>query len=1192
MPVTEIPERFNAASIFVDEHMEKGREHRPAILCGERTVDYGGLHENVNRFGNILHGLDVRMEERVAILLPDIPEFVFAFFGTMKMGAVAVPLNTLLGPGEYQYLLNDSRARVLVAHASLLKPLLPILGKLNHLKHILVCGGNIASYPRLEDFLRESSPSLDPADTSRDDAAFWLYSSGTTGFPKGVIHLHHDMVVAADQYAIRTLGIDESDLCFSVAKLFFAYGLGNGLYFPLRVGGTGVLLPEKPMPDPVFGIIDKYQPTIFYSVPTSYAALLQTAERTGRDSLGKVRLCVSAGEPLPKPLFDRWRDRFGTEILDGIGSTEALHIFISNRPGEARGGCTGRVVPGYEARIIDDNGNEVQPGEIGTLLIQGDSIAAGYWNKHEATKTTILGEWIDTRDKFRTDEDGFYYYAGRSDDMMKVGGQWVSPTEIEAILQQHPAVLESGVVGNLDEQGLMNPAAYTTLKEGFDSSAELALELQDFVRENTAPHHYSCWIEFIDELPKTATGKIRRFRLREMGGGQSTVLREGQTPSRSILRTIVVPDEALPAATPPEPAATRPVTDFVVRLQGLGSIQAQRDALTEYVQSQLAIVLGIDDPGEIGEETSFFDLEMDSIAVVVLTNRLQASLGYSLSATLLFKYSSSVALAGYIADEVLGSCATQGGSTVPELPSLTSTVESSLEERILAKLESGQLSDEEIKRILQHELSITGSISIEERRAFLRQFLPDKPDQLKTSHPLSYGQRRLWFWHQDTPDNSAYNTAAVFRVHSRLDVSALRAVFQTLLVRHPCLRSTFSWKDGQPVQIVHGYREIYFEEVDVSGDTEEELHQRVSKTYKLPFDLEQGPLLRVSLFTRTQKDHVLLVAIHHIVVDGWSFWMLLSELLTLYPVQETGRTGILPPLQWQYRDFIRWQTELLEGPEGERQWKYWQKQLSGQLSVLHLPTDRPRPPVHSYRGATVFFSLPATLTQNLKEQIQVSGVTLYTILLTAFCVLLHRYTGQEDILVGSPTAGRSRSEFEGIFGYFVNRIALRARLEGDPGFTAFLSRMHRTVLEGLSHQDYPFPLLVERLQLPQYTNRAPIFQVMFRLQKPQQDGELSALMRGSHDENWRLDRGGLSLAPYKMAQQEGSEFDLTLEMIEENQSLRGVFTYSTDLFEAGTIERMVRHFQRLLEGIVREPETKISQLPLLAEVEQNSFLVG
>ena len=522
MSVVELPERLNAAAVLVDLHISEGRGPKPAILCRDRTVSYDDLYAGVNRFGNALKELGVRIEQRVAILLPDCPELAFAFFGAMKIGAVAVPLNTNLTPKDYEYLLNDSRARALVVDPALLSGILQIRRGLRFLEHILVAGDEVEGHLSLPRVMEGCSSSLDPEDTSKDDAAFWLYSSGTTGFPKGTIHLHHDMVVQADLYARQTLGLQPEDVSFSVAKLYFAYGLGNGLYFPLRVGGTTVLLPDRPTPERVFEVIDAHRPTVFYSVPTSYAAMLHLAEKTGRRSLGRVRMCVSAGEPLPKPIYEKWLDHFGHEILDGIGSTEILHIFISNRPGKSRPGSTGQLVPGYEARIVDDEGRDLPTGEVGTLLIKGESIAAGYWNKHDQTKSTFRGEWINTHDKFRLDEEGFFWYAGRTDDMIKVSGQAVWPSDVEAVLQGHPAVLESGVVGYTDDDGLTKPRAFIVLKDGHQPSAALAREIQDYVKHTTAPHKYPRSVVFVESLPKTATGKIKRYVLREHG------LKDGQ----------------------------------------------------------------------------------------------------------------------------------------------------------------------------------------------------------------------------------------------------------------------------------------------------------------------------------------------------------------------------------------------------------------------------------------------------------------------------------------------------------------------------------------------------------------------------------------------------------------------------------------------------------------------------------------
>ncbi|MHB8899812.1 MAG: benzoate-CoA ligase family protein [Thermoguttaceae bacterium] len=516
MTLLTLPERLNAAEVFVDSHLDQGREGKAAILCGDETVTYGRLHENVNRMGNVFKGLGVRIEERVAILMPDCPEWVYAFYGSMKIGAVAVPMNTMLTAPDYEYLLNDCRARVLVVHASLKPKVDQVRQNLRFLEHVLVAGDEPSGPDNLGAALGACSPKLSATPTNKDDMAFWLYSSGTTGFPKGAIHLHHDMIVEADLYARNTIGLREDDVSFSVAKLFFAYGLGNGLYFPLRLGATTVLLPDRPTPERAFQVLERYEPTVYYGVPTSYAAMLHLAERSGRTSLGRVRMCVSAGEPLPSHLFEKWEEQFGVEILDGIGSTEILHIFISNRPGKARAGSTGQIVEGYEARILDEHGQEVPPRTVGTLMIKGDSIAAGYWNKHEQTKETFCGQWINTHDKFLVDEDGFFWYAGRTDDMMKVSGQAVWPTDVEAVLLKHPAVLESGVVGLADQDGLIKPCAFVVLKDKQTGTPELARQLQAFVKQTTSPHKYPRAVVFVDELPKTATGKIQRYKLRQL----------------------------------------------------------------------------------------------------------------------------------------------------------------------------------------------------------------------------------------------------------------------------------------------------------------------------------------------------------------------------------------------------------------------------------------------------------------------------------------------------------------------------------------------------------------------------------------------------------------------------------------------------------------------------------------------------
>src|SRR6516162_187263 len=513
-----LSDEFNAATHFIDRHISDGRGKKVAIECEERQVSYQQLFEMVNQVGNCLRKLGVRIEERVFLLLFDTPEFAASFFGAVKIGAVPVPVSTLLKPADYNYLLDDSRARIAIVSEGLL-PLIKAIPRqsLKFLETILVVGTE--SWPGILPFgdaLSKSSSTLEAASTSKDDAAFWLYSSGSTGRPKACVHLQHDMVVSTEAYAKGVLNITESDRCFSVSKLFFAYGLGNGLYFPLSVGATSILLPGPPRPDKVFEVIEHHRPTLFFSVPSNYANLLAHARQGDRDfDLSSIRWAVSAGEALPAVIFHRFQERFGVQILDALGSTEALHMVIANRPGHVRPGSSGQVIPGFEARIVDENNRQQAVGEIGNLMVRADSVCAYYWNQHEKTKDTIEGHWIRTGDKYYQDGDGYFWYAGRSDDMLKVSGVWVSPIEIESVLLEHVAVHEAAVVARPDEHLLPRTVACVVVREGVEANPALASELQAFVERRLASFKRPHQIEFYTELPKTATGKLLRFRLRE-----------------------------------------------------------------------------------------------------------------------------------------------------------------------------------------------------------------------------------------------------------------------------------------------------------------------------------------------------------------------------------------------------------------------------------------------------------------------------------------------------------------------------------------------------------------------------------------------------------------------------------------------------------------------------------------------------
>jgi len=504
---------FNVAVPFIDRHLREGRGGKTAIRTADGDVTYAELAERVNRCGNALLALGVRRGDRLLLIVKDCPEFFYLFWGAVKAGVVPVPLNTMLRADDYRYIVEDSQCAGIVWSPEFEGEVKAALAGARSRPAVAlpVEGGDRS----VRSELLQASPDLRAVPAAASAACFWLYSSGSTGRPKGTVHRHRDMVATSEHYGVGVLGIREDDVFFSAAKLFFAYGHGNAMTFPLWVGGTAVLLGPKPTPQGSFETIERFRPTLFFGVPTLYAAQLQALE-TQRPDLSSVRACASAGEALPADIFRRWKERTGLTILDGIGSTEALHIFISNRPDDVRPGTSGREVPGYEARVVVE-GKEAPPNEPGRLQVRGPSTAAYYWNNPEKTASTMLAEgWLDTGDTYVRDEEGYLHYCGRSDDMLKVGGIWCSPIEIESKLVSHPKVLEVAVVGSPDASGLVKPEAYVVLRDGVTGSDALAAELMQHCKSQLAPYKFPRLIHFVLELPKTATGKIQRFRLRQL----------------------------------------------------------------------------------------------------------------------------------------------------------------------------------------------------------------------------------------------------------------------------------------------------------------------------------------------------------------------------------------------------------------------------------------------------------------------------------------------------------------------------------------------------------------------------------------------------------------------------------------------------------------------------------------------------
>lgn len=503
-------------SAILENNVAAGRANKIALYRGNETWTYGSLVASANRMGNALKQLGVRPDERILLLLPDSAAFPVCFFGATKMGAVPVPVNTMLTSSDYEYLLKDSDARVLVVDHTLYYLIEPIRANCKALKHVLVTGAKgrpIDGTLGWEDCLEGESAELEAVDRASHDMAFWLYSSGSTGKPKGVVHAHGGMFSTSEHCGKQILKIDQNDICLSSSKLFHAYGLGNSMSFPFGVGAATVLNPHLSLPDVLLELIGKFKPTLLFAIPKIYLSLIELAERGETLDISSLRLCISSGEALPADFYRRWTSSCGIELLDALGSTELLHIFIANRQGLVKAGSSGCVVSGYQARVVDDKGDVVPVGEIGDLVVTGPSAALGYWNQPEASSKGFEGGWVVTGDKYYMDEDGYYWFRGRSNDVFKSNGIWISPIEVESVLDEHPSVKESAVVCVRDQSGLFRAKAYVVLQPGELGTAELVKTLRKFVKRRL-PQRSPDYIDFVDVLPKTATGKIQRYKLR------------------------------------------------------------------------------------------------------------------------------------------------------------------------------------------------------------------------------------------------------------------------------------------------------------------------------------------------------------------------------------------------------------------------------------------------------------------------------------------------------------------------------------------------------------------------------------------------------------------------------------------------------------------------------------------------------
>ncbi len=512
--LSTVPDAFNQAVYLVDRHLDEGEGNNLAIRYEDQTITYAALAAAVNRAGNAFRSLGVEMENRVMILMPDRPEFFYSYLGAMKIGAVPVPVNTLALPKDYAYFLNNSRAKVLVVSADLLPKVEQVKNELSFLKHTVVVGAAPAGMLSYDALTTKMSDKLESAPTSKDDMAFWMYTSGTTGLPKAVVHLHHDIIHYMYPFGEEVLRITPRDSIMATSKMFFSYGRNASLELPLLFGACSVLCSQWPDAAMVFSLVAKYRPSVFFSVPTFYASMLRELDKGTAADFSSVRAALSSGEPLPRDIWERWKAKTGIEVLDIMGSTDAGAQYLANRPGEAKPGSSGKLIDAFDGHLRDASGADVPQGQVGTLWLRNDGIASCYWNRHQRSREVFQGEWFNTGDLFYKDADGYLWYQGREDDMLKVSGQWVSPMEIEDVLMRHKAVREVGIIGAPDAQGLVRVKAFIVLNDGFQPSPQLEKELADFVHDRIAHFKTPRWVQFVKEMPRTTTGKLQRHKLR------------------------------------------------------------------------------------------------------------------------------------------------------------------------------------------------------------------------------------------------------------------------------------------------------------------------------------------------------------------------------------------------------------------------------------------------------------------------------------------------------------------------------------------------------------------------------------------------------------------------------------------------------------------------------------------------------
>ena len=1035
---------------------------------GRSSLTYGRLWSHATEVVEKLNGIGVGRNDRIAMVLPDGPEMAVAFLAVASC-ATSAPLNPAYRADEFDFYLSDLKPKALMIQCDLDSPAravaqargLPVIELSPRLKEeagIFVLAGEAGEDAVNSGFARP------------EDVASVLLTSGTTSRPKQVPLTQAYICTSADKVR-SSLQLDENDRCLSIMPLFHVHGLIGAMLSSLAAGATVICTPGLYAPK-FFEWLEEFRPTWYTAVPTMHQAILaRAAANIETISRCPLRFIRSSSAPLPSQVMAQLESTFNAPVIETYGLTEAFQITCNPLPPrERKAGSVGIPMSPEDIAIMDEIGNPLPLGEVGEIVIHQTKVVYGDGRNGTAGENEFTKGWFRTGDQGFLDTEGYLFITGRLKEIINRGGEQISPYEIEQVLLDHPDVAQAVTFALPDTRLGEDIAAAVVLRNEACATAD---DIRRFVAARLADFKVPNRVLFLDEIPKTSTGKPQRIGLAE---------RLGITPPRRDEETI----------------------EFV----------SPRTSMEKMLAGIWVEVLGIE---RVGIHDDFFQLGGDSIIAARLISRIRESAQVDLSFVTFFEARTVADMAKPIEEARL-----KGPS------SRTSSIEPGPR--------NGELS-------------------------------------------LSFGQERLWFLNELEPNNPAYHIPIVLSLIGPLHVAALEQSINEILRRHEVLRTTFQTVNGQPVQFVNTHRSITLPVVDLRELPESE---QGAKALKLtleeanrPFNLARGPLFRSTLLRLGEEESRLLVTVHHIVFDGWSVGIFFRELSALYEAFCTGSTALLPDLLIQYADFARWQLQRLQGEVIDQQLAYWKQQLRGGSPLLELPTDRPRPTVQSYRGARRFLTLSRSLTAAIKALSEKAEATLFMTLLAAFQSLLHRYSGQDDISVGSPIAHRNQVETEALIGLFINTLVLRTELSGDPTFLELLRRVRETALGAYMNQDLPFEKLVSELRPERHLNRSPLFQVMFVLQNtPSKPPNLRdvTVCRSVFDRGTAL-------------------YELTLELRESPDGLNGFIEYDTDLFDSDTIDRMGDHFQTLLEGIAANPKQRLSDLPILTEAEKRRLLV-